>query len=184
MKYCFFLLLSLWGFTVGCKQTGNSATAPGTLDTTLAIRQMMNTIDQETRSFFAGDYNSWANTWVHDDQAMQGWNNSDGTFDAAIGWENIDRQGKTWIEQYYKNGEQVIHLSVKREKPAARFLTENTAFLSWKQYNADSLNRTFFLSQETRLMQRAENQWKILTVLSLWDTKHKISSDSLPKNLY
>lgn len=184
MKQFIFCLLISSGFMVACKQTTDPAGTQTSMDTAMAIRNMMTTIEQETNYFFAGDYAAWTGTWVHDSRAMQGWNNNDGTFDAAIGWDNIDRQGKAWIQQYYQNGERVIHPSVKREKPAAVFFSENTAFLSWKQYNADSTNTTFVLSQETRLMQYTQGNWKILTVLSLWDSKHKVPADSLPKNVY
>ncbi len=184
MKHFIFCLLISFGLMTACKQTTSQAGTQTGMDTSMAIRNMITTIEQETNYFFAGDYAAWTGTWVHDSRAMQGWNNSDGTFDAAIGWDNIDRQGKAWIQQYYRNGERVIHPSVKREKPAAVFFSENTAFLSWKQYNADSTNKMFVLSQETRLMQHIQGSWKILTVLSLWDSKHKIPADSLPKSVH
>ena len=41
-------------------------------------------------------------SWSHSPYAVQAWNNSDGTSDAAVGWDAIHKQGKNWIETYYK----------------------------------------------------------------------------------
>lgn len=113
---------------------------------------------------------------------MQAWNNDDGTFDAAIGWEKINAQGKQWIEKYYKNGENIIHPVVKKEKPLVKFFNDNTAYLIWKQYNADKENKFYKISQESRLMEKQTDGWKIVHVSAFWNAKSKIPLDSIQLN--
>jgi len=149
-------------------------------DETAEIAAIMKVIENETKCFFDGNYECWANNWSHEDYTFQGWNNSDGSTDAAIGWEKINKQGKEWIEKYYKNGEKVIHPIVKKEKPLVKFFNEQTAYLIWKQYNGDQDKKFYRISQETRLMEKQSDGWKIVNVTALWDTEAKISIDSIP----
>ncbi len=140
---------------------------------------IMKVIENETKYFFDGDYESWASNWSHQDYAMQAWNNSDGSSDAAIGWEKINSQGKGWIEKYYQNGKNVIHPDVKRKKPLVKFFNEKSAYLNWEQYNADSEKKYYRVSQEIRIMEKESDGWKIVNVSAFWDVKPKISADSL-----
>jgi hypothetical protein len=148
-------------------------------DEVAEIEAIMKVIEGETKCFFDGDYACWAKHWSHENYAMQAWNNSDGTADAAIGWEKINSQGKDWIEKYYKNGTNVIHPVVKREKPIVKFFNDKTAYLMWTQYNADKEKLNYRISQETRLMEKDKEGWKIVNVSAFWDTKSKIPFDSL-----
>lgn len=136
-------------------------------------------IEQETNCFFEGNYDCWANTWSHATYAMQAWNNEDGTYDAAIGWDKINKQGKDWIEKYYENGKTIIHPLVKKEKPIFKFFNNNTAYIIWKQYNADKDKKHFKISQESRLMEKQADGWKIVNVTALWNSRSKISVDSI-----
>ncbi|MEJ0103231.1 MAG: hypothetical protein WDO19_12030 [Bacteroidota bacterium] len=101
------------------------------------------------------------------------------TYDAAIGWDKINAQGKNWIEKYYANGKHIIHPFVKKEKPQAKFFNETTAYLTWKQYNADEERKTFKVSQESRLMEKKSGGWKIVNVSAFWNAKSKIPVDSI-----
>jgi hypothetical protein len=140
---------------------------------------IMKVIDGETECFFKGDYECWNKYWSHENYAFQGWNNSDGSADAAIGWEKINSQGKDVIERYYKNGKNVIHPVVRREKPLVKFFNNKSAYLIWKQYNSNNEKTTFRISEETRLMEKKEDGWKIVNVSAFWDTQRKIPFDSL-----
>ncbi|MBK8506088.1 MAG: hypothetical protein IPL46_30155 [Saprospiraceae bacterium] len=140
---------------------------------------IMKVIDNETKCFFDGDYECWASNWSHQNYAMQAWNNSDGSSDAAIGWEKINSQGKGWIEKYYKNGENVIHPDVKRKKPLVKFFNEKSAYLNWEQYNADSDKKHYRVSYEIRIMEKESDGWKIVNVSAFWDAEPKILTDSL-----
>jgi hypothetical protein len=153
---------------------------PAPIDEAKEQQAIMAVIENETQQFFAGNYERWADNWSHQPYAFQAWNNSDGTADAAIGWEKINAQGKNWIETYYKNGENVIHPHVVRTKPIVKFFSENMAYLIWVQYNADKEKQYYRPSTETRIMEKEASGWKIVNVSALWDTGPKVHADSLP----
>ncbi len=140
---------------------------------------IMKVIENETKCFFDGNYECWAKNWSHQGYAIQAWNNSDGSSDAAVGWEKINAQGKNWIEKYYKNGKDIIHPDVKKEKPQVKFFNNNLAYLIWKQYNADKEKKFYRVSQEIRLMEKESDGWKIVNVSAFWDVAPKVSVDSL-----
>jgi hypothetical protein len=154
-------------------------TPASTFDEAAETKAIMQVIENETKSFFDGNYDAWAKGWSHQDYAMQAWKNGDGSSDAAIGWEKINSQGKNWIETYYKSGKNVIHPVVKMQKPKVKFFNEKVAYLIWEQYNADKDLKAYRVSQETRIMEKEIDGWKIVNVSAFWDTKPKISSDSL-----
>ena len=177
----FFLTISL-GFYFACSPTPTPQVTEKdktSFDETAETAAIMKVIDGETDCFFKGDHACWASHWSHANYVFQGWNNDDGTAHAAIGWDKINAQGKGWIEKYYKNGEVVIHPTVKREKPLVKFFNDKTAYLIWKQYNSDSENTFYRTSQETRIMEKLEDEWKIVNVSALWDTETRIPFDSL-----
>lgn len=163
-----------------------SAENPGTKsplnqrDEAAELKAMMAVIENETQQFFDGNYEAWASNWSHQPYAFQAWNNSDGTADAAIGWEKINAQSKYWIETYYKNGKNIIHPDVVREKPIARFFSDSVAYLIWVQYNADQDKKYYRPSTETRIMEKEASGWKIVNISALWDTGPKVRADSLP----
>ncbi len=169
-------------FFFSCQQAENKKVEnqpKGTFDEAVETEAIMKTIENETNCFFAGNYECWASNWSHEKYAMQAWNNEDGTFDAAIGWDKISTQGKDWIEKYYKNGKNVIHPVVKKEKPLVKFFNDSTAYLIWKQYNADQENKFYKISQESRIMEKQSDGWKIVNVTALWNAKSNIPKDSL-----
>ena len=165
-----------------CQQTAGKKSdvrAVAGFDEVAETAAILQVIENETNCFFAGNYECWAKNWSHESYSMQAWNNDDGSMDAAIGWEKINEQGKNWIEKYYKNGKVVIHPVVKKEKPLVKFFSERTAYLIWKQYNADRENKYYKLSQETRIMEKADDGWKIVNVSAFWNSNRKIPVDSL-----
>jgi hypothetical protein len=181
MKKVIFTSTVLILFFTSCQQADTKSTADPSVSTfneTEETAAIMKVIEGETKCFFEGDTACWAGHWSHKASAMQAWNNDDGTAGAAIGWDNIYAQGKNWIEKYYKNGEVVIHPVVKREKPLVTFFNDSTAYLIWKQYNADEEKKFYRISREMRILEK-EDVWKILTVAAFWDTEPKIAFDSL-----
>ena len=182
-KQSVYTLLALFlVFLFACNPSPNDVQSEGetnALDEVRETEAIMEVIDGETECFFKGNYECWTKHWSHEKYAFQGWNNSDGTADAAIGWEKINSQGKDWIEKYYRNGENVIHPVVRREKPLVKFFSKKLAYLIWKQYNADKGKTNFRTSQETRIMEKNEDGWKIVNVSAFWDTQLKIPFDSL-----
>ncbi len=167
------LIFALTAFS-SCTESKEKA-----FDETKETAAIMKNIEEETKCFFDGNYDCWNKHWSHEKYAMQAWNNDDGTFDAAIGWEKIDKQGKEWIEKYYKSGKNVVHPVVKKEKPIVKFFNENVAYLIWKQYNANKDNTFYIISQESRIMEKQNGEWKIVNVTALWNAKSKVPIDSL-----
>lgn len=182
MKNLFFPIALIFCLLAACEtsvtKTVEEAPKPA-FDEALETEAILKVIQNETDCFFKGDYECWASNWSHADYAMQAWNHEDGTYGAAIGWDSINAQGKGWIEKYYKNGEVVIHPVVKKEKPLVKFFNETTAYLLWKQYNADEKNEHYKISQESRIMEKEGDAWKIVNVSAFWDAKTKIPVDSL-----
>lgn len=169
---------------ISCKQKPTQDTKmTATFDEAKETEAILAVIKNETKSFFDGNYEAWAKNWSHQDYAMQAWNNSDGTADAAVGWDAINAQGKGWIETYYKGGKNVIHPDFKTTKPMIKFFGDKGAYLQWKQYNADKDKKHYRISQETRLMEKEADGWKIVNVAAFWDTEKKVMVDSLPTGL-
>jgi hypothetical protein len=180
MRFPITILLGLFLFS--CQQPADNKTATSSsipFDEATETAAILQVIEKETSCFFAGNYECWAQNWSHEPYAMQAWNNDDGSMDAAISWEKINAQGKDWIEKYYKNGKEVIHPVVKKEKPQVKFFNDRTAYLIWKQYNADKENKYYKLSQETRIMEKVADGWKIVNVSAFWNSTKKIPVDSL-----
>ena len=163
-----------------CQQKSNNQSLQECdFDEAAETAAILKVIEAETRCFFEGDFEGWASYWSHKDYAFQAWNNNDGTAHAALGWKEIKAQGKNWIEKYYKNGAVTIHPEVIREKPQIVFFNGQTAYLIIKQFNADSARTIFRISQETRLMEKEPDGWKIVNVTAFWDTRPPVAYNSL-----
>lgn len=188
MKNCIFCVFVLFvGFSFSCnnvkKEGGEDSEKTVVFDEDLELAAIMKVIENETKCFFEGNYECWASNWSHAEYAMQAWNNSDGTSDAAVSWEAINKQGKSWIETYYENGKNVIHPDFIATKPTVKFFGTNAAYLIWRQYNADSEKKYYRVSQETRLMEKESDGWKIVNVSAFWDVAPKVAADSIPDHL-
>lgn len=136
---------------------------------------IMAVIEGETDCFFKGNYECWSKAWSHQPYAMQAWNNTDGTYSAAVGWDKINAQGKSWIEKVYKNGEVIHHPKYKRGAIQYKFFNDSTAYLIWEQINADEKGPKAQVSQETRLMEKEDDGWKIVNVSAFWDSKNRVT---------
>ncbi|MBK7104644.1 MAG: hypothetical protein IPH62_05120 [Ignavibacteriae bacterium] len=181
----FILLSSFLIIIFGCQQTSDkniSNNLVSSFDEKAETDSIMKVIEGETNCFFEGNYECWKNYWSHKNYVVQAWNNSDGTSDIAVGWDKINSRGKDCIEKYYKNGENIIHPVVKRDKPMIKFYSDSTAYLTWKQYNSDKENKYFRTSFEIRIMEKENTGWKIVNVSAFWDTQPDIPFDSLKIN--
>ncbi len=168
-------ILALILFLFSCqKTTETTADSTPKFDQATEEKAIMAVIENETDCFFKGDYDCWSKGWSHQPYAMQAWNNDNGTFDAAVGWDKINAQGKGWIEKYYKNGKNVIHPKYKRDTIQFKFFNEKTAYLIWRQINADAKGPKAQISQETRIMEKEADGWKIVNVTAIWDSKNRV----------
>ncbi len=140
---------------------------------------IMKTIESETSSFYKRDYDGWKQNFIQKEYAFQGWSNSDGSFDASVGWRAIDQR----IGEYIKNNPvkegESVHPRVERRNMLVTFLADNVAYLVWDQYNGDKENKVFTVSKDQRIMEKENGQWKIVNVSSFWNYKKKMPIDSL-----
>jgi hypothetical protein len=186
MKKYFLLFCFLWA--VSCNHTQESALKSGAesalaIDEKTELDAIMKVINNETKMFFDGNAEGWRASWSHKDYACQSWNNDDGTASAAHGWEAINKQGTEWIKKYYKNGEVVIHPDFKRGEIKVHFFSDKVAILHWKQYNADKDKKYYRISDESRIMEKEADGWKIVNVTGLWDVEKKLPAAELPPGL-
>jgi hypothetical protein len=183
MNKYFILICFLWAISCNQKQESSKTlnAGPATpFDDKTELAAIMKVIDNETKMFFDGNVEGWRATWSHQDYASQAWNNDDGTAAVAHGWDAINKQGSEWIQKYYKNGEVVIHPDYKRGEVKVHFFSDDIALIHWKQYNADKEKKYYRVSDESRIMEKENDVWKIVNVTALWDVENKISVDSLP----
>jgi len=177
-----FVLLFALLLLLSCNETKQeeSNAAPATaFNEEVEKAAIMKTIENETTSFYERNYEGWKQNFIQKDYAFQGWNNSDGTFDASVGWKAIDQR----IQDYIKNNPVKeggsTHPRVERRNMVVTFFTENLAFLVWDQYNGDHENKFFTVSKDQRIMEKENGQWKIANVSAFWNYKNKVSVDSL-----
>ena len=136
------------------------------------------TIEKETQSFFARDYEAWKSNYAQTDYAFQAWSNNDGTFDSNVGWTDINKQIGKYISE---NPEPLSsHPKVERKNMIFKFYGDNVAYLTWDQFNSDKPEKNFHHSKEVRLMEKIDGQWKIVCVSAFWDYKHLIPASRLP----
>lgn len=137
------------------------------------------TIEKETESFFARDYEAWKSNYAQTDYAFQAWSNDDGTFDSNVGWNDINKQIGKYISE---NPEPLSsHPKVERKNMKYKFYGDNVAYLTWDQFNSDKPEKNFHHSKEVRLMEKIDGQWKIVCVSAFWDYKHLIPASRLPQ---
>ena len=164
-----FLMLLAW------KQKQENPPSPGNINEAEETSAIIRTIDEETSSFYKRDYIGWKKYFVDGNYAFQGWNNGDGTFDASVGWPEIDKR----ISDYIKNhplatGQSTSHPRVERRNMVIKFLSEDLAYLVWDQYNGDQENKFFTLSKDQRIMKKENGKWKIVNITAFWNYKNKI----------
>lgn len=181
MKTNFILLLFLTVIIiVSCKSNSQTLSADivkKPADFEKEKQAIFEVIEKETSSFYARDYNAWKNTRSQTDYEFQAWNNGNGTFDAEVGWQQVN----TGIEKYIKEHPVAVtsHPKVIRKNINCRFYGDSCAFLTWDQYNSDSAVKTYTHSKDLRLMEKQNGEWKIVAVAAFWDYKNKVLADSL-----
>lgn len=164
-----------------CQQSQNN-NIPKTSFTFNEAREkeaIMETIEQETACFYKRDYNCWKENYVQSEYAFQAWSNSDGTFDAKVGWKEIDEKSGKYIKDNPLPSGGSSHPKVERRNMVVKFYGENVAYLIWDQYNIDKDLKKYYHSKDTRIMEKINGKWKIVNVSAFWDYKNIIPADSL-----
>lgn len=139
--------------------------------------KIMAVIEGETDCFFARDYDCWQDKFTHSDYSYQAWSNSDGTFDASVGWDNIEKNLGKYIKENPSEEEDAgsSHPVIKRKNVMVKFYGDTAAHLTWDQYNSSRDQSYFLHSKEVRLMEKEDGQWKIVNVSAFWDYKNRIA---------
>lgn len=172
---CLFPLFCCLCFT-SC-QDSEGITAEASFDEDKEFTAIMEVIEDETECFFARNYACWKEHWVDEAYAFQAWNNLDGTYDAKVGWNEIDRRVGTYIKETPGTlGGTEGHPKVERLNMRTRFYSNTVAYLTWEQYNSDEKEETYQISQELRLMEKVDGDWKIVTVAAFWDYLNKVQA--------
>lgn len=155
------------------------ATAPRPINQAVETESILAVIDNEAACFYARDYECWKAHYVHEDYTFQGWNRADGTFDAKVGWGELDEKAGTYIKNNPKPEGQVERPKVVRQFMKVKFFNNELAYMSWDQYNPDGAGKMYTHSLETRLMQNINGSWKIANSTSFYDYPKQIPADSL-----
>ncbi|WP_346238286.1 hypothetical protein ABDK00_004340 [Niabella insulamsoli] len=136
------------------------------------------TIEKETESFFARDYESWKSTYAQTDYAFQAWSNRDGTFDASVGWDGIDNTVGKYIHEN-PEPQSSSHPIVERKNIRYKFYGPDACYLTWDQFNSNKEGDNFHHSKEVRMMEKINGEWKIVCVAAFWDYVNPIAADKL-----
>ena len=125
------------------------------------------------------DYNCWKENYAQTDYAFQAWSNADGTFDAKVGWKEINEKSGKYIQDNPVPPGGSSHPKVERRNMKIKFYGENVAYMIWDQYNIDKDLKKYYHSKDTRIMEKMDGKWKIVNVTAFWDYKNLIPVDSL-----
>lgn len=142
---------------------------------------IMDVIEGETECFFLRDYDCWQDKFTHTEYSYQAWSNSDGTFDASVGWDNIEKNLGKYIKENPGEPEEPgsSHPVVLRENLRVKFYGDHAAHLTWDQYNSDRHQKYFLHSKEVRLMEKIDDKWKIVNVSAFWNYVDKIPMEEM-----
>jgi hypothetical protein len=173
------LMLVVAFLCASCKETSKKDNSEQGVNFENEKKSIQATIEKETQSFFARDYEAWKSNYAQTDYAFQAWSNDDGTFDSNVGWEDINKKTGKYISE---NPEPLSsHPKVERKNMKYKFYGDNVAYLTWDQFNSDKPKKNFHHSKEVRLMEKINGEWKIVCVSAFWDYKHLIPANKLPQ---
>lgn len=111
----------------------------------------------ETDLFFARDFEGWAATFVPASNALQIWNNADGSYTRNEGWETIG----TNIKAFMENNPEPDTTPLWRENFSYRPYGD-AAFVTFDKYMGD--RSTASVIKEVRVVERHDGEWKIVLV--------------------
>lgn len=176
MKAPILLFLFLVGILFACPSCNKSAANDGFADEEKEKKEIIAVIEGETDCFFKRDYDCWQDKFTHSDYSYQAWSNADGTFDASVGWDNINKNLGKFIKENPSEaeGEGSSHPIVKRKNMKVKFYGNVAAHLTWDQYNSSKSQKYFLQSKEVRLMEKIDGKWKIVNVSAFWNYKKQI----------
>ncbi|GAB3412373.1 hypothetical protein [Niabella aquatica] len=177
LEYSFiFSMLAAIILFPACKES--NADRPGAKNTQADKDAILATIEKETESFFARDYDAWKATYAQTDYAFQAWSNRNGTFDASVGWEGINSTVGRYIHEN-PEPQSSSHPVIERKNIKYKFYGPDACYLTWDQFNSNKAGDNFHHSKEVRVMEKINGQWKIVCVAAFWDYVNPIAADKL-----
>lgn len=175
LLFCFLVFMS-------CRNTESASmetVSTPTFDQANESTSIMSIIENETACFYARDYECWKAHFAQVDYAFQAWNNTDGTFNAKVGWNEVDENAGKYIKDNPVPPGGSSHPKVERRNIKMKFFNSTLAYLSWDQYNINPDMNAYTHSLETRIMEKIAGVWKIVNVTSYWDYVNLVAKDSL-----
>ena len=148
-------LLSALICTTGCKETNYEKDNDELfLSTTFEQEKaaILNIINGETKAAFRRDYAGWKGHWIHESYVTKTYIEfPDSSFSETLGWDDIDKFVRTYIEEHPEPDPTptlVDRINVR--------IYGNGAWVNFEQNDSER-----GLKRETRLMEKADGQWKI-----------------------
>ena len=117
-------------------------------------------ISDETDAFYARDKARWSSAWVHKSYVSLTASLHGGNFLLLDGWEKIEKQFAGYFSRQRK-GEpvQIQHDNFSLHQNG------NMAFVTYDQTLSDNRGRT--ASRESRVLERINGQWKLVSVVAI-----------------
>lgn len=149
------LILSTLLFTISCKQTAQNN--ENEVDNTSITKEqeekaILETLNNETKAAFQRNYDSWKEEWIQEPRVTKTYIDFvDNTFSESVGWNEISQFVKTFIEEH------------PEPEPIPKLIDKIDVQLygsgAWVVYEQQDSIRG--LKRETRLMEKADGEWKI-----------------------
>ena len=143
------------------------------------LKAIMEVIDRETNCFYERNFDCWKSQWADKEQIALTWNNEDGSFETNSGAALAEFVRKYLEDHPLQEGQQSRHPELKRENIKVQFFGDNAAYLSWKQYNSNQDATEYTISQDFRVMEKIDGEWKIVNVSSFWDYPNPVAADNM-----
>jgi len=186
MKF-FFTITLMFLFLYSCQESKNNFTEVDELAVKIKeemqthfiseeeeTKAIMKVIEGETKCLYERNYECWKNYWIHSKYASHSYNESDGTYKAQLGWEEIMEEiGSIIVNKPVKNGKSLYPI-VERKNVQVKFFGERAAYLFWEQYQNKGKQSLYKKSQEIRVMEKINEEWKILNLSTFWDYENMV----------
>lgn len=120
----------------------------------------------ETQAWLDNDYQAWASTHAHSENALLLWTNPDGSAGTMLGWADIS---KTIQEAAANSSKRTAKLTLENFRFTIR---GDMAFVQYDQTLTEADGKTT-KSREHRVLVAEGGQWKIEAVLAFYEVAKK-----------
>jgi len=120
----------------------------------------------ETNAFIKLDLPRQMSFYVHEPYINSQYNNADGSLSVSEGWNAIE----SGMKAYHKANPKQNFVKVQQANWKLKQMGPDWYWVHYDQTMTDAKGKAG-KSKETRIMQRINGQWKIASMVALWDTK-------------